>query len=516
MMENLISGLTDPTAYAHPVKQLESLQTYTSLILLTVDFAYKIKKPVDFGFLNYTTLEARHQYCQQELRLNQALAAGIYLDVVPVYQSALTDKPSLVGPGEVIDYALKMKQFPTDNLLSDVIEQHRDDYPLIDTIAKQIAKFHLESEKASAETPFGTVESVYAPVQENFDQAKPLLTAERDLNQLATLSAWAESTWQRLKPLMASRKQSGLIRACHGDLHLGNMTLIDGKPLIFDCIEFNEYFRWLDPMADIGFLMMDLLFRGYPHLASRFLNQYLELTGDYEGLHLLKFYIAYRAMVRAKIQLFQRGQQASQAQNDALLDNYRQYALLAERMATTEPLSLTMMNGVSGSGKSTIALEMVSALQMIRLRSDVERKRLFTTRTPEELYSDAAHQKTYERLFALAKTCIEAGFSPIIDATNLTVTHRQRFAKLAESLQVKFLIVACEADKPFLEYALNQRQHDKNNVSDATLEVIESQLQHRQPLTAEEHQHCVMLTMHKGSNFNQMIKSIAEGLKQRA
>ncbi|MBP3865899.1 MAG: phosphotransferase, partial [Pseudomonas sp.] len=315
MSQNLIAALQNPDLYPHEVDGFQVIETHISWVILTGPYAYKLKKPVNFGFLDFTELTGREHFCNEELRLNQRLTEGLYLDVLPITGTA--EAPAFGGEGPAIEYALKMRQFPQSQLLSTLQANGELNAAHIDEMAQQIARFHMQAPHVPATHYQGTPEAVMDPVRQNFEQIRPFLSDKADLLQLEALQAWAEASFTRLKPLFEQRKAQGFIRECHGDIHLGNATMIDGKVVIFDCIEFNEPFRFTDVYADTAFLAMDLEDRGLKCLARRFVSQYLELTGDYQGLELLNFYKAYRALVRAKVSLFSMPAEASALQRAA-------------------------------------------------------------------------------------------------------------------------------------------------------------------------------------------------------
>lgn len=327
------------------------------------------------------------------------------------------DAPSLDGSTPAIEYALKMRQFPQEQLLSAIQARGELNDAHIDALAEQIATFHLNAPKVPQEHPLGSAEAVMVPVQQNFDQIRPMLSEQADLQQLDALEAWAQSSYERLQPLLSERKAQGFIRECHGDIHLGNAAQIDGRVVLFDCIEFNEPFRFTDVTADIAFLAMDLEDRGLKCLARRFISGWLERTGDYAALQLLNFYKAYRAMVRGKVALFRLGQEESSVQRAVILRQYRAYAALAESYSAIPSPFLAITHGVSAVGKSHVAMRLVEALGTIRLRSDIERKRLFGEQSAEAkdqlaagIYSTDASQATYQRLHQLARQTLLAGF----------------------------------------------------------------------------------------------------------
>ncbi|WP_109514860.1 bifunctional aminoglycoside phosphotransferase/ATP-binding protein [Pseudomonas ovata] len=509
MSQSLIAALQNPALYPHAVEGFQVIETHISWVLLTGPYAYKIKKPMNFGFLDFTALSARKHFCQEELRLNQRLTEGLYLEVIALTGSA--EAPQLGGDGEAIEYALKMRQFPQSGLLSTLQANGELTIGHIDELASQIAHFHLSAPKVGAENDLGSPDSVMAPVAQNFEQIRPFLSEKADLQQLEALKDWAESSFERLKPLLVQRKADGFIRECHGDIHLGNAAQIDGKVVLFDCIEFNEPFRMTDVYADIGFLAMDLEDRGLKTLSRRLISQYLELTGDYQGLELFNFYKAYRAMVRAKIALFSIPAEADGVQRAASLRQYRNYANLAESYSAIPSPFLTITHGVSAVGKSQVAQRLVQSLGTIRLRSDVERQRLFAESGNEARYDAAAHEATYARLHELAGQVLRAGFSVVLDATYLKHAQRQAAAHVAQTYGVPFLILDCQAPQAVIEGWLQQRQAENNDPSEATLDVLNAQLANREPLSAEE----TLLSKTIRTDLSDDLKALIENLHQR-
>lgn len=506
MSQTLIAALQNPALFPHPVEQFQVIETHISWVLLTGPYVYKIKKPMNFGFLDFTTLSAREHFCHEELKLNGRLTEDLYLEVLPITGTA--QAPQLGGQGEAIEFALKIRQFPQDGLLSTLQAKGELTIAHIDEMARQIADFHMSTPRVLSENPLGSPEYAMAPVTQNFEQILPFLSEKADLVQLNALEAWANASYARLEPLMARRKAEGFIRECHGDIHLGNMTLIDGKVVIFDCIEFNEPFRMTDVYADIGFLAMDLEDRGLKSLSRRLISQYLEHTGDYEGLELLNFYKAYRALVRAKVALFSLSADADHVQRATTLRQYRNYANLAESYSAIPSNFLAITHGVSAVGKSHVAMRLVEALGAVRLRSDVERKRLFGD--SQDLYSADISSKTYQRLNELAAVVLHAGFPVVIDATYLKHEQRLTTANVAEATGAPFLILDCAAPKAVIRGWLAQRQAQNSDPSDATMEVIEAQLASREPLTADE----TLRTRHVETNLSGDLDKLVTDIRQ--
>jgi len=474
---------------------LPIVETHISYVLLGGTFAYKVKKAVNLEFLDFTTLDARRFYCQEELRLNRRLAPSIYLDVVPVTGAA--GSPSLEGQGTPIEYAVKMRQFDQDGLLSRVLARDELTSALVDAIAAEVASFHGRAARAGADLPHGRPDGVVAPARQNFNQMFDALVDDGDRETLERLRAWTEEEAVRCRPVFEARNRDGFVRECHGDLHLGNIALIDGRVTLFDCIEFNPSMRWIDVMSDVAFLVMDLRERKRPDLAARFLNAYLEATGDYGGLAVLRFYVTYRALVRAKIAAL-RAAQTDGGERQQLAGECRTYLALAADATEDRRASLFITHGVTGSGKTTRAQAVVDSAGAIRIRSDVERKRLQGLHASdatgsalnEGAYSGEVTRLTYERLAALARAVLAAGYTVIVDAAFLQRWQRDRLRDVARELGVAFTIADCSVPEPILRERVMRRIEagvkGSRDASEATIDVLEYQLAHAEPLSSEE------------------------------
>ncbi len=484
----LIQGLCKAGAYAHDISAVHIIETHISWLLLTGRYAYKIKKPVHFGFLDFSSLERRRLCCQEEIRLNRRLAADLYLEVVPITGSP--EHPKIGGAGQAIEYAVKMLQFPSGALLSERAECAQLETREIDQIADLIAHFHQAIVRAGQDSPYGTADTIKHWFVENFAHIRPLLSNDRQRQQLQALESWGDEQWRNKAACMQERKQQGYVRECHGDLHLSNMTLIDGTVTLFDCIEFNPELRWIDVISEIAFLVIDLLHFGYEPYAFRVLNRYLQHTGDYAGLALLRYYLVYRALVLAKVALLRRAQQGDKA----IGREYTLYADLAERFSQKKPIALIITHGYSGSGKSTWASQLAEKINALQLRSDIERKRLFAYQPLENtrsginqgLYGPAAGQQTYRRLAELARTVIDSGFTAIIDAAFLKSEQRTLFRQLATECDVPFVIIDFQASEAELVRRIQQRQQQQNDPSEATIAVLQQQLKSAQVLSLDE------------------------------
>ncbi|MGR9035237.1 MAG: bifunctional aminoglycoside phosphotransferase/ATP-binding protein [Gammaproteobacteria bacterium] len=488
----MIQGLCNPRAYQHEVSNIRIIETHISWVLLTGKIAYKIKKPVNFGFLDFSTLEKRRFFCEEELRLNRRLAANLYLDVVPV--TGDPDLPEMDGTGDAIEYAVRMRQFPEGKILSELAETGELDHDHIDQIVDAVAEFHDRIERAADTSVYGDSGIIKKWFEENFDHIGQHLTDPAKLSRLRAVQNWGHTEWLRRKELMRLRKQQGFVRECHGDLHLGNMTVIDGKVTLFDCIEFNPLLRWIDVISEVAFLVMDLLQSGHEELGYRFLNRYMYHTGDYAGLVLLPYYLVYRALVRAKVSLLRFEQQSSKDTGDAISLEYDRYLSQAEKFTRIGPPLLIITHGFSGSGKSVLSSQLAENIGAIHIRSDIERKRLFGYRATEQtgsgidsgLYSSETSRKTYRRLAELARSVILSGFPVVIDAAFLKSQQRALFRETAASLSARFIIIDFQASDDTLRRRILNRQLRYNDPSEATVDVLRHQQQTAESLTDSE------------------------------
>lgn len=457
------------------------LQTHISHVLLAGPHAYKIKKPVDFGFLNFTDQDRRRFFCSEEVRLNRRLAPDLYLGVL-----GLDAQGRLVAKADAqAEPVIHMRRFNQEDRLDNYAQMHGLDDALIDDLARQIDQFHQNAAIAPKESQFGTPETVYFPINQNFEQIRGFLTDDADKTQIDRIEAATEAAFIALKPTITARKRAGCVREGHGDMHLGNIARINGQVMIFDGIEFNEDFRWSDTANDLAFLLMDLTDRQFLGAARRLLSVYLEASGDYNALPLIRFYAAYRAMVRAKIALFGIRPDMSAEEQAEQWAIFRRYTELAEQFLAPTKASLWITVGFSGSGKSLASMELVQSLGAVRVRSDAERLRHFPERALR--YTPEATQYVYTHLIDIATIGLNAGWPMIIDATFLRHEHRALFEQLALKLDYPFHILFIECDAPTLRRYLRERTAQGGDISEADEEVLESQLQKLQPLSAEEH-----------------------------
>ncbi|MBI5618034.1 MAG: AAA family ATPase [Gammaproteobacteria bacterium] len=469
-------------ALAAGLPEAEIRETHISLVLLAGDTAYKFKKAVDFGFLDFGTLEKRAHFCAEEVRLNRRFAPGIYRDVVAV--RGTPEAPAIDGEGEVLEYAVRMRRFADGERLDALLAAGavgRDDFV---ALGATLAALHEAAPRAAADSAFGTPPVVAAQILASFEHLDaPALRAD----VAARLAAAA--------PAFGARRAAGRIRECHGDLHLSNIVR-DGDTLRpFDCIEFNPGLSVIDTMSDTAFLVMDLDERGRADLANACLNAYLEAGGDHAGLAMLRLYSAYRSVVRAKIAALSL---ASATDGAARADCGRRrdehLALAARYLHVSEQPALVITHGVSGSGKTWAARRLAERHGHIHLRADVERRRLAALRATEAsgstlgggLYSAGRTEAVYEHLLVLAGEILAAGYSVIVDAGFLAARHRAKFTALTAARGVTCRILDCDAPTEVLRQRIETRLAAGNDASEATLEVLEHQLATRDAFSTAE------------------------------
>lgn len=484
----LIAALRDPLCYAPAVPSVQVIETHISWVLLAGDYAYKIKKAINLGFLDYTELDARKFYCDEEIRLNWRTAPDIYLDTVAI--GGNRDAPKF-GAQPALEYAVRMHRFDSANLMDDLLLRGKISAQHIDRLAARIARFHAGVPVTDADSEFGTGKSINFAALQNFEQLRSLLTDEADRENIAALEVSTEAEYARSRKIFETRRTQGFVRECHGDLHLGNIVLLGDEPVPFDCIEFNPALRWIDVMDEVAFFVMDLLHRNHSDLAWRFLNAYLEAGGDYGGVSALRFYLAYRAMVRAKvsaIRIAQTGVHEHTKSNE--IGACRNYLTLAQQCLALYRPSLIIMHGLPGSGKTTFSQLALQQMGAIRVRSDVERKRLFgigalgdSRVVGGDIYSLDATRRTYARLQELASCILLAGFPVIVDAAFLKQDEREVFHELAKSMSVPFAIASLHAEDRILRERIRQR---RNDASEADVSVLDKLLSLQQPLSRHE------------------------------
>ncbi len=457
-------------------------------MLLTGEYVYKIKKPVDFGFLDFSTLERRRFFCNEEVRLNRRFAASLYIDVVAITQDS--SRARIGGSGGVVDYAVRMHAFPSEMQLDRLLASGRLRSAELADFAAELAAVHSDAPLCDPVGPFGSPEAVIGPVRENFHQIAQSNLAGVRRELVAELESWSEAQHARLSPLIDARRSQGFVRECHGDLHLSNLVRLDDGIHAFDCIEFSEGLRRIDLISDVAFLVMDCCVRGRADLAYAFLDGYLERTGDYAGGALLGFYLVYRSMVRAKVAALH----AQNAQDAEARRRYEAHVEFAHARALASHPGMILMCGLSGSGKSWVAERLIERLPAVRIRSDVERKRLAAlaplqrseSAVAEGLYAPQRSDALYQHLALSSVALISGGEKVIVDATFLDAARRDAFRNEAKRLGVPCVIVHCIAPRAVLESRIAQRNATRDDPSEATLDVLDMQLTNYAPPRADD------------------------------
>ena len=500
-----IDQLLNEAAFPHPVSEMRLLETHISWIILTGEFAYKIKKPVSFDFVDYSTLEQRKINCQKEVELNSRYCPAIYLDVVPIFlkREQLTVGECFADSHQEspVEFAVKMREFSQQSILAQLLRDSKLSPERMEQFAATVAEFHRQEPPVPVGDLEREAEKLHAEVKDNFDVLQPSLSGTAQAATLESISAWTEKTYQRILPGIKDRIQNGFLKSCHGDLHLNNIILFEDKLVPFDGIEFNPHLQTIDTLNEVAFLFMDLMAHGHGAHAWRFLNTYLELEGGYESLDVFRFFSVYRAMVRAKVAWINCQSCAASTHNPSWVkersadeepgDKKRRepahawdhYLEFAEKVVTENKPTLTITFGFSGSGKSTKALQQVEKDGGIRIRSDVLRMQLKNKDLSAPLYSDTTSDQVYRDLRDQSRLILNAGFSVVADATFLSRKHRKWFRELASELNIDFQILACQADTEVLRSRIKSRANDP---SEATVQVLQKQVENHDPLDAQE------------------------------
>lgn len=498
------SQLPFPDSFAHWLttatgQTVERLETHVSWVFLVGDDAYKLKKPVKFPFLDFSTPALRKHFCEEEVKLNSRLAPELYLDVLPIWG---TPQAPHLNPNDAdktaapFDYAVHMKRFSQDDLLAKQLAADKVSMADMRTLAVRLGLFHKALPVATPDERYGSHDMVVEDVQKVLMQLVPTAFAQR----AKQWQAWVDAQASVLKPVFEQRHRAGFIRECHGDLHLANVVKINGEMTVFDGIDFQPAMRWIDVINDVAFLTMDLQVQARADLAAGFMDDYLQTTGDYEGIQIWRFYEVYRALVRAMVaQLSTGGKDASAgaayaqwldavtASDESKCDSNNNSHCHSKRV------HLSIMHGVSGSGKSTIARQIVERTGAVRLRSDVERKRMFGLAALDssheagmDIYTAEASRRVFNQLHADAQLILNTGYSVVVDAAFLRHAERQRYLLLAQQLGVDFSIVDCKAPVEQLHQRIIERMQQGQDPSEATADIVAQQLAADEPFVAAE------------------------------
>ena len=510
--EALIQALLDASAYPHPVQNIRLLDTHISWVILSGPYAYKIKKPLKLEFLDYSTLELRKHFCEEELRLNSLWAPGLYVDVVAI--TGTYEQPEIAGSGAPVEYAVRMQQFPQSAQLDVQLENGLVAEDDMLTLAETIADKHGIVDVCRN---LGVEEArrlIQHPMLENIEHLKGHI----DWQELEPLATWTGDSIEALWPILLRRQDEGFVRECHGDLKLSNLVRLESGIVAFDCVEFNAELRDIDVISDVSFLVMDLVSLEHQDLAYTFLNRYLERTGDYEGMTVFALYYVYHALIRAKIAAIRSLERKNTMDAECDIEEMTFYCDVARERVNRDRPKLILMHGFSGSGKTWLSQQLLSCMPAIRIRSDIERKRALGLEEREGsgsgvgtgIYTDDARRDVYARLGKLAEALLDAGNNVIVDASFLEREHRRRFRGLAERLGSGFSIVDLRAQRDFLERQLRERDRAGRDASEADVAVLGHQFEHADPLDDSEANVAVPVEMDETVDADAIVRALLE------
>lgn len=492
-LDSLIHTLSDPTIYPGSPESLQIIQTHISVIFIAGEFVYKIKKPCDFGFLDFTTLEKRRYFCSQEVKLNSRFSENIYLGVKKICDDGA--KLNFDGKGKEIEVAVWMRRIPHDRIMLGMLDHDEITPDILDRLADRIAYFHSRADTGPAIASFGSAEVISQNLKENFDQTISYIGRTLDQATHAEISLLAHDFLKTQADLFRERMLRGFIRDCHGDLHLDHVVILNGI-MLFDCIEFNDRFRFGDTAADLGFLLMDLDYRGYPSYSRRIAEEYASVSGDYQVLNLLGFYKAYRAFVRGKVLSFALSEpEIGESEKDVITRDAIAYFRLSHaclRSPSSPILIITL--GLTGTGKSHLAVRLGERLGVEPLRSDIFRKRLFGLSALSHqldnygagIYTPKTTELIYKALFEKTGSALDRGESVIIDASFICRRHRMQAKDLASRKSARFMIVECVAPASVVKERLERRAMLSNEPSDGRWETFISQQADFEPIRDDE------------------------------
>jgi aminoglycoside phosphotransferase family enzyme/predicted kinase len=509
---SLVDQLMSPAAFDYPVKSVERIETHISWVILTDRYAYKIKKPLVLDFLDFGDLEKRHHYCNEELRLNRPWAKDIYLDVVAITIDA--GQAKFAGTGTAIEYAVRMRRFDQNMRLD-----HQLALGLLTTrdmrdLGEEIATRHAGALVVSSDFRQRVLQMTTRQMRDNFSA----LDGHVDANRLSTLQTWTERELGVASKVFGERFDAGLARDCHGDLHLANLVRMPNGIRAFDCIEFNADMRRIDVVCDYSFLVMDLIAKGRSDLAAHFINRYLERSGDYAGIALLDPYIVYRCLVRAKVAVISSQERELEEERIEDIAEAERYCRIALRQTDKPAPLLIIMFGLSGSGKTWVSERLMAALPAIRIRSDIERKRLSglaeATRGESDIgsgiYAEQSRGNVYDHLLKTAKSILTAKHNVILDATFLHAADRESALAMADKSGYATVIVNVRAPITVMQTRLQQREQGAVDASEAGLAVLEYQRSAQEPPTAAEFERTIVFDNDGQADIEELLRSIQE------
>jgi hypothetical protein len=487
-----LTGLLQPRAYPHPVDAVTLVETHISWILLAGEFAYKVKRPVCFPFIDLRSFERRAYYCREELRLNQRFAPQLYLDVCDI---TVTDGEARIGgTGELVEHAVKMCRFRRADELDNLLAQSRIEPEELASFGRELALIHSWLPVAQPPATWGEPATVYSTTLKNLEECAQASAVFDSASEVQEMKPEFERRLEAARGYMTERRKNGRVRECHGDLHAANVVRLESRLVAFDCMEFKPAFRWIDVADEIAFLLADLETQGYPRHARAFLDGYVGQSGDYQACRLLPLYKAHRALVRAKVTALSQAGSGAGGADATGRSRHRAYVDCAGRALGCKRPVLILMSGLSGSGKTWLADRLAPAIGALHLRSDVERKRLAGlaeharsgAAVGQGVYSSAYTTRVYEYLARAAEDVLAGGYTVIVDATFSRREDREVFRKLARGSGVTACLVHCRAPHDVLVSRVVGRDLHGKDASEADVAVLDWQKARWEPVKSEE------------------------------
>ena len=485
---DVLENLKNPEFYGSDVKSVSIIQTHISFVALTGKYAYKVKKPVNFGFLDFSTLEKRKYFCQEEMKLNRRLCPNIYLEVLPITIKGNTLE--LNGDGKIVDYALKMREFSQEEIMTNLIKKGKIHEGTIDEICHILVDFYNSGKQSEEIDNFGSSKAIKQNIKENFEQTQSVVDLTIPKDVYTYIKAASNKFFEVNKAIFEKRIKEKHIHDCHGDLHSGNIVVSDNNIYIFDCIEFNKRFRYCDVASDIGFLAMDLDYLNHPYLSSYLIDKYVDKSHDKGIFDVLNFYKSYRAYVRGKVLGFKlSGQNISKKERKNTIETAKKYFDLSQYytslfyldLKNKKPL-LFIVGGLSGTGKSTISLKISVDYHAQYINTDIIRKELAGIDKFEKhhdeintgLYSPEKIDHTYEKVMEKAEYLLKKGENVVLDATFQKKSYRDMARKIAEENNAISVLIQCTCPENIVKKWLGERQR-KKTVSDGRWEIYLNQ-----------------------------------------
>ncbi len=517
----IVQTMLQPEFYPHNPSQVEFIETHISYVFIAGNFVYKVKKPVSLGFLDFSTLEKRKHYCLEELRLNRRLASSIYIEVVSISED---NKGNLslgwTEKNQIKEYAVKMKKLPHERLLINLIPRGKIDTSVINALSRKLVDFHSKAETGGEINIIGGLETVIENHEENFKQTKPYIDITIPRHKFHLIKSYSYGFLREKQTLFQKRLQEHKIKECHGDLRLEHICILNEAIMIFDCIEFNKRFRYIDVAADVAYLSMDFDYVGHPEYAKALAKSYIDYSKDEEINTLLNFYKCYYAFTQGKVVSFRSDDQETSEKNQSrILEKATTYFDLAYTYAARlETPTLIIMSGLTGTGKSSIVSKAASYLGAQVIRSDAIRKEFVNIPKSEHrfeeykqgIYANEITEKIYQKALQIAANILKKGYSVIIDASFKKRKYRNQAYETALNLNTDFFVIECTCPSDIVRKRLDWRLQDSTEISNGHWEIYKKQKMEFEQLDELSKKHHIILDCSKNldENVSQMIQQI--------